>query len=1360
MKVIKTFFITVISLFVTISAFAYSGGNGTEQYPYLISSKADMQELATNVNGGQKYAGIYFLLTRDLTGVDDVITTIIGNSATRYFSGIFDGGGYKIEVNINSSMELYVGIFGYVSGATIKNLGVAGSVTRNPIGYKANVGSVCGYAEYSTIINCYNAGSISSRSYTNLLSCLVGGICGGAESCTITDCYNVGGISSTSDSNAFAGGICGRSDSGTTITNCYNVGGISSNGSSNSEAGGICGQMRTGDNTIANCYNAGRISCSGSASNDAGGICGSAGISISITNCYNVGRISCSGSSAYAGGICGSAANITNCYNTGDISASTSGAAYSTYAGGICGYAGGRFSITNCYNVGNISSTTTNSTYNPYAGGICGYVAPSNNEVASSIINCIAANAAIIAQMGGNNNSKIASGTGRIFGGDNGNYSNYSIQNCYASATMQINNVTRSSQDANSKDGKDSNIIAYSSSTCSHSETHVMLFTINPLKWQYSINNGNSWEDIVCTSPIYTETNPSAGHYIYRAQNGDGTFSPYVEVTYHDAVPTTINTLPLTGTTKTVNESITFSLELQDDNYNYQWYKDNTAIEDATTNTLAIDIIKSVDAGIYKCKVWNGCNEIYSETSTLTVNKCPQVITFPEIPEKIYGDEAITLPEKTDKGLTITYQSTNTNVATVSGNVLTLKNPGTSTIIASQGGNDDYLLAPAIERTLTINKQTQTITFGEIATKRYGDPAFTLPATTDKGLTISYQIINTNVATVAGNTITIHNSGTTDIIASQVGDDYRYAATPVSQTLTVQKANQSITFANFDAKIYGDPNIELNQYSDAGLEITYTSDNADVATINGNMVVLNNVGSAQITATQNGNSNYNAAPLITRTLTVSKALQTIIFNELADKTYGDPAFQLQAIVNSNLPVTFESSNTNVATVSGNTLTVVNTGTAYITASVAGNDNYYMANPVQQQLTITKASLIVSVNNASRNYGVANPAFTINYSGFRNSETQAVLTIQPQAVCLATPTSDAGTHPITVSGGEATNYEFTYINGTLTINKVPVTVTAQSISSVYGDTPPLYTCQYVGFVNNETENVLTKLPALSCSATSQSNTGQYTITPSGAEAANYTFTYTSGTLTIGKRNLQVMPNNVSRVYGSANPAFTLSYNGFVNGNNDSNIATKPVATTTATLTSNVGEYPVTCSGGNATNYSFTYGTGKLTITKAPLTITAENKQREQGKENPSFTLSYSGFKNNENESVLNILPSISCIAYINSSVGFYDIVLSGGSDKNYNYTLINGKLEITAPNGLGEINVSNVSVYPNPAKNYLFIQSDEPIKKVEIYNQSGMCVLINDNVMEKLDVSSLANGFYLARIYVDGILVIKKIIIKK
>jgi hypothetical protein len=72
---------TIGSLLLSISAFAYSGGNGTEAKFYLTSSKADMQELANIVNGGNKYSGKYFHLTRDLTSTSDTITTVFGNSS-------------------------------------------------------------------------------------------------------------------------------------------------------------------------------------------------------------------------------------------------------------------------------------------------------------------------------------------------------------------------------------------------------------------------------------------------------------------------------------------------------------------------------------------------------------------------------------------------------------------------------------------------------------------------------------------------------------------------------------------------------------------------------------------------------------------------------------------------------------------------------------------------------------------------------------------------------------------------------------------------------------------------------------------------------------------------------------------------------------------------------------------------------------------------------------------------------------------------------------------------------------------------------------------------------------------------------
>jgi hypothetical protein len=179
----KSLLTTIGALWIAIGAFAYSGGSGTEANPYLISSKANMAELATNVNGGQDYSGKYFRLTRDLTGASDTVTTVVGNSDTRYFRGIFDGDGHEIAVK-------NTGIFGSISGATIKNLGVSGN----------RVGGICGSGyDGSTITNCYNTGNISSSS---------GGICGSGTNITITNCYNTGNISSSS------GGICG---SGTNI---------------------------------------------------------------------------------------------------------------------------------------------------------------------------------------------------------------------------------------------------------------------------------------------------------------------------------------------------------------------------------------------------------------------------------------------------------------------------------------------------------------------------------------------------------------------------------------------------------------------------------------------------------------------------------------------------------------------------------------------------------------------------------------------------------------------------------------------------------------------------------------------------------------------------------------------------------------------------------------------------------------------------------------------------------------------------------------------------------------------------------------------------------------------------------------
>ncbi len=212
------------------------------------------------------------------------------------------------------------------------------------------------------------------------------------------------------------------------------------------------------------------------------------------------------------------------------------------------------------------------------------------------------------------------------------------------------------------------------------------------------------------------------------------------------------------------------------------------------------------------------------------------------------------------------------------------------------------------------------------------------------------------------------------------------------------------------------------------------------------------VRTATITISTNDPDESSFSFTITAT---SKQEQTISnFNTIADKTYGDQSFSVSADASSGLAVQFSSSNTSVATVSGNTITIVGAGLTNITATQPGNSTYNAAIEVVRPLVVNKASLTASAQNISRTYGSTNPAPNIVYSGFKNGDTDNVLDTKPGATInsSATITADAGTaHAITVQGGVDNNYAFTYQNGQLTITKASATVQISSTSSTYTGT---------------------------------------------------------------------------------------------------------------------------------------------------------------------------------------------------------------------------------------------------------------------------------------------------------------------
>ena len=150
---------------------------------------------------------------------------------------------------------------------------------------------------------------------------------------------------------------------------------------------------------------------------------------------------------------------------------------------------------------------------------------------------------------------------------------------------------------------------------------------------------------------------------------------------------------------------------------------------------------------------------------------------------------------------------------------------------------------------------------------------------------------------------------------------------------------------------------------------------------------------------------------------------------------------------------------------------------------------------------------ITANNLTITYGDDLPMLTYKSEG-------AELNGTPSLTTTATKTSPVGTYPITVTKGTVTNEQVTYVAGTLTITKAPLTVGVKDETITEGDAIPVFTLTYDGFRNNDTEaTAFTKKPEAKTKATQSSPAGTYSIKVSGGEAQNYSLSYGQGILTI-------------------------------------------------------------------------------------------------------------------------------------------------------------------------------------------------------------------------------------------------------
>lgn len=263
-----------LSVCLAFTAIAFNASAVMAATTYEIATKADLLNFAQAVNGGEANANAVLLSDivvneGDIANCNGVNSgsweewTPIGNAQQMYM-GVFDGQGHTVSgLYFNNQSAGYVGMFGAINGAEIKNLKVDNSYIQGA----SVVGGVCGFANGNAkVTNCSNGATVKGQAN-------IGGVCCLAIGSTISGCQNTGNVTSVND---YAGGISGFANSNTSIINCVNTGNVSGN----SYIAGVCGFI--GDANAVNCISTGEIK----GSSITGAICGTVVGGGSVSNCY------------------------------------------------------------------------------------------------------------------------------------------------------------------------------------------------------------------------------------------------------------------------------------------------------------------------------------------------------------------------------------------------------------------------------------------------------------------------------------------------------------------------------------------------------------------------------------------------------------------------------------------------------------------------------------------------------------------------------------------------------------------------------------------------------------------------------------------------------------------------------------------------------------------------------------------------------------------------------------------------------------------------------------------------------------------------------------------------------------------
>jgi gliding motility-associated-like protein len=426
-----------------------------------------------------------------------------------------------------------------------------------------------------------------------------------------------------------------------------------------------------------------------------------------------------------------------------------------------------------------------------------------------------------------------------------------------------------------------------------------------------------------------------------------------------------------------------------------------------------------------------------------------------------------------------------------------------------------------------------------------------------------------------------------------------FSAGTIIYTASVANANSTITVT------------PTKNNANASIKVNNVAVNSGSASGNISLNVGDNIITTVVTA-QDGSTTK------TYTVTVTRATnpQSITFNALPAKTYGNADFSPGATASSGLTVSYSSDNTAVVTIVSGNIHIVAAGTANITASQAGDVNTSPASNVVQALSVSKAAITATANAQTKVYGDADPAFTY-------SVTTGAL-VSGDAFTGALTRTDAGVNigAYAITQGTlalSANYNLTFVGANLTITKRPITMKPVTLTKVYGDTEPFRnafsltagsiasgdgTSGQFGRVAGEGVGTY----AVNLGGKFVVNIGNSTIVTN-----NYDITLEPVDFTITAKPITITANAQTKTYGDADPTLTYGTNtGLVSGDAFSGALTRATGENFGTYAISQGTLAL------SSNYTLSFTGANLTIGKKTVNVTANAQTKTYGDADPTFT----------------------------------------------------------------------------------------------------------------------------------------------